>query len=219
MKNRRGLLQLEGLTERIVPAVSIRSVDGDLVISGIANVNAGSPTLWVTVSANNTVDIRDGGSNATTGGVPRGSYEVTGDLILNLSNRNDIVNIDFGGAFTLDGGITANLNNGNDIINFTNLGELDATISGDLTVDGGNGNDKFTINNIADAADTIYSVGGAVSFNGGAGADTFEANKASTTSATKSATLTIGNGLTLNRVNTALVGSSRSSARHSSSYY
>ena len=205
MKNRRGLLQLEGLTERIVPAVNIRAVDGDLVISGIANLNAGTPTLWVTVSADNTVDIRDGGSTAATGGIDRGTYTVTGDLIFNLSNRNDIVNIDFGGAFTLDGGITANLNNGNDTINFTNSGVADVTISGDVIVDGGNGNDKFTINNKATSAKSTYTVGGVVSFKGGAGADTFEANK-TVTAATKAAALAIGNGLSLTRVNTAEVG-------------
>lgn len=205
MKNRRGLLQLEGLTERIVPAVSIRAVDGDLVISGIANLNAGSPTLWVTVSADNTVAIRDGGTSASAGGINRGTYAVTGDLIFNLSNRNDIVNIDFDGAHTLDGGITANLNNGNDAINFTNSGVDDVTISGDITVDGGNGNDTFTINNKSAAADVTYFVGGAISFNGGAGADIFDANR-TVTAPTNEAALTIGNGLILTRVNTVRVG-------------
>jgi len=208
MKNRRGLLQLEGLTERIVPAVNIRSVDGDLVISGIANATGTSPnivqSLFISVTGDNQVAIRDGGTSASSG-TNRGTYTVTGDLILNLSNRNDVVTIDFGGAFTLDGGITANLNNGNDIINFTNSGVADATISGDLTVDGGNGSDTFTINNKATTADATYSVGGAVSFNGGAGADTFEANK-TVTAATKVAALSIGNGVNLTRVNTAEVG-------------
>jgi len=57
MKNRRGLLQLEGLTERIVPAVSIRAMDGDLVISGIHNTG----TLAISVSGPNEVTIMDGG--------------------------------------------------------------------------------------------------------------------------------------------------------------
>jgi len=209
MKNRRGLLQLEGLTERIVPAVSIRAVDGDLVISGIANLNAGTPTLWVTVSADNTVNIRDGGATATsttsTTVIDRGTYTVTGDLIFNLSNRADKLTIDFSATATLDGGITANLNNGDDIIAFTNSGVDDVTISGDITVDGGNGNDTLTINNQSNAADTTYSIGGAVSFNGGAGADVFDANR-TVTSATKQAALTIGNGLILTRVNTARIG-------------
>jgi len=205
MKNRRGLLQLEGLTERIVPAVNIRAVDGDLVISGIANSTvATQQNLFITVTADNEVTIRDGGTSASTG-TARGVYTVTGDLIFNLSNRNDVVTIDFGGAFTLDGGITANLNNGNDTFNFTNSGELNVTISGDIVVDGGNGTDTLTINNQSDAAATTYSIGGAVSFNGGAGKDTFEANK-TVTAATKIAALTIGNGLSLTRVNTVDVG-------------
>ena len=57
MRNRRGLLQLEGLTERIVPAVSIRAVDGDLLITGIANTNTGAQRLWINVTADNTVEI------------------------------------------------------------------------------------------------------------------------------------------------------------------
>ncbi|MCY2948484.1 MAG: hypothetical protein NTZ71_09935, partial [Planctomycetota bacterium] len=60
MKNRRGLLQLEGLTERIVPAVSIRAMDGDLVISGIANTVATKQHLEITVTGNNQVNIIDG---------------------------------------------------------------------------------------------------------------------------------------------------------------
>ncbi|MFM7538241.1 MAG: hypothetical protein ACKO9Z_01125, partial [Planctomycetota bacterium] len=139
MRNRRGLLQLEGLTERIVPAVSIRSVDGDLVISGIANTDGAFQKLWVNVTADNQVTVQDGGSASGTGGKNRGVYAVTGDLIFNLSNRNDQVTIDFKGAFTLDGSITATMLNGNDSFIITNSGNEDSGIFGSLTVDGGNG--------------------------------------------------------------------------------
>jgi hypothetical protein len=93
MKNRRGLLQLEGLTERIVPAVAIRAIDGDLVISGIHNTG----TLTINVTGDNEVTINDGGTKN------RGTYAVDGDLILNLSNRNDTVVINFTTDSRLDG--------------------------------------------------------------------------------------------------------------------
>ena len=200
MKNRRGLLQLEGLTERIVPAVSIRAVDGDLVISGIANLNTGAQRLFITVTADNTVAIRDGGTSAATG-TNRGSYEVTGDLILNLSNRNDSVIIDFDGNFTLDGGITANLNNGTDSLSITNSGAANASISGAVTVDGGNGTDTLTITN--DGATSTLSIDGAVTFNGQAGSDTINING----TATAIRPIEIGNGLNLTRVNAVNVAS------------
>jgi len=203
MKNRRGLLQLEGLTERIVPAVSIRAVDGDLVISGIANsATTGQQNLFITVTGDNEVTIRDGGTSASAGGITRGVYEVSGDLILNLSNRNDVVTIDFGGAFSLDGNVTANLNNGNDSLLISNSGAANAGILGDITVDGGNGNDTFTVTNSGIVNSTL-SVGGTLSFNGGAGTDTMNANNstAAATSAAQIAGLDIGNGMVMTRVN------------------
>ena len=200
MKNRRGLLQLEGLTERIVPAVSIRAVDGDLVISGIANLNTGAQRLFITVTADNTVAIRDGGTSAATG-TNRGSFEVTGDLILNLSNRNDSVIIDFDGNFTLDGGITANLNNGTDSLSITNSGGDDSTIAGSVTIDGGNGNDTVFITNDSGTASKTLSINGAVVFNGQAGGDIININGAGGAEA-----IAIGNGLSLTRVNTVNVG-------------
>ncbi len=210
MKNRRGLLQLEGLTERIVPAVSIRNVEGDLVLSGTANQatvrGVTAQTLLIDVTGNNEVTITDG----TTA---RGKYQVTGDLILKLSNRNDNVIIDFNSTasnFTLDGGITVNFNNGNDTLMITNTGAKNGTISGDITVDGGNGLDIFTINNVsgsaATASDSTLAVGGTVSFNGGAGKDELYLNDSIATATASSATpnvaaLTIGDGVVATRVN------------------
>jgi hypothetical protein len=188
MRNRRGLLQLEGLTERIVPAVSIRSVDGDLVIRGIHNAG----TLTINVTAGNQVNITDGGVN-------RGVYAVTGDLILNLSNRNDNVLIDFQGKFTLDGSITATMLNGNDTLTITNSSDNDSGIFGSLTVDGGNGTDTLSVTNNGTAS--TMSIKGGLSFNGGAGKDVADINH---TGAVDS--IEIGNGLTLTRVNTVNVG-------------
>ena len=190
MKNRRGLLQLEGLTERIVPAVSIRSVDGDLVISGIHNTG----TLAISVSGPNEVTITDGGK-------ARGQYEVSGDLILNLSNRADTVTIDFAATGTLDGGITANLGNGNDSLTITNSGDDDAVISGAIVVDGGNGNDSLIITN--NGTTSTLSIDGAVTFNGQAGSDTISING----TAAAIQPIEIGNGLNLTRVNTVNVAS------------
>lgn len=201
MKNHRGLLQLEGLTERIVPAVSIRTVDGDLVISGIANTVAGKQHLEITVTGNDQINIVDGTTS-------RGKYAVTGDLILNLSNRADEVTIDFTGAFTLSGGITANLNNGNDSLEISNLtGAADATIAGDITVDGGNGSDTFTITN-SSKLNTTLSISGAVTFNGGAGVDTMNANTTTlgASTAAQVAALAIGDGMVMTRVNIFNVG-------------
>jgi hypothetical protein len=200
MKNRRGLLQLEGLTERIVPAVSIRAVDGDLVISGIANTVATKQHLEITVTGNNQVNITDG----TT---VRGVYAVTGDLKLNLSNRNDEVTINFTGDFSLDGSIIANLNNGNDTIAITNSGGV-GEIFGDVIVDGGNGNDSLTINNTGATGDDLI-VSGQVTFNGGSGVDIFNLNNTTTTGTQD---LFVGNGLTLTRVNTVNIGTGATEA-------
>jgi len=200
MKNRRGLLQLEGLTERIVPAVSIRAVDGDLVISGIANTVATKQHLEITVTGSNQVNIVDG----TT---VRGVYAVTGDLKLNLSNRNDEVTINFTGDFSLDGSIIANLNNGNDTIAITNSGGV-GEIFGDVIVDGGNGNDSLTINNTGATGDDLI-VSGQVTFNGGSGVDIFNLNNTTTTGTQD---LFVGNGLTLTRVNTVNIGTGATEA-------
>lgn len=197
MKNRRGLLQLEGLTERIVPAVNIRAVDGDLVISGIHNT--GGQGLAISVSGPNEVTIMDGGK-------ARGQYEVSGDLILNLSNRADTVTIDFAATGTLDGGITANLGNGNDSLTITNSGGANAVISGAITVDGGNGKDHLIITN--DGATSTLSIDGAVTFNGQAGSDTISING----TAAAIQPIVIGNGLNLTRVNTVNVASDATSA-------
>jgi hypothetical protein len=199
MRNRRGLLQLEGLTERIVPAVSIRSVDGDLVISGIANTDGGLQKLWVNVTADNQVTIQDGGSAFGTGGKSRGVYAVTGDLIFNLSNRSDSVTIDFTGAFTLDGDITANMRNGNDTLTITNSGNDDSGIFGSLTVDGGNGTDTLSVTNTGTTS--TMTIQGGLSFNGGAGVDVASINDTGAVDV-----LEIGSGLTLTRVNTVNVG-------------
>jgi len=202
MRNRRGLLQLEGLTERIVPAVSIRAVDGDLLISGIANLNAGktAQSLFIAVTADNTVQIRDGGTTSATG-TDRGTYSVTGDLILNLSNRNDSVIISLENGSDLDGGIVANLFNGNDslTIRIPN-NEGSSTIYGGVTVDGGNGTDQLVIDNLDTGA--TLDIQGGVSFNGGAGADTANINN----NAAASDLVSIGSGLVLTRVNTVNVG-------------
>lgn len=189
MKNRRGLLQLEGLTERIVPAVSIRAVDGDLIIKGIPN--AGS--LTIDVSAANHVVITDGA-------VARGDYEVPGDLILNLSNRNDAVTITMSNGATLDGGIIANLLNGNDSLTLQIPdAEGSASIFGGVEVDGGNGTDTLTITNL-DAGATLNIQGG-LSFNGGAGQDKANLNH------TNAADLVVfGDSVTLTRVNLVNLG-------------
>jgi len=192
MKNRRGLLQLEGLTERIVPAVSIRAMDGDLVISGIHNT--GGQGLAISVSGPNEVTITDGTK-------ARGQYAVSGDLILNLSNRADTVTIDFAATGTLDGGITANLGNGNDSLTITNSGDDNAVISGAIVVDGGNGNDSLIITN--DGTTSTLSIDGAVTFNGQAGSDTISING----TAAAIQPIVIGNGLNLTRVNTVNVAS------------
>ena len=211
MKNRRGLLQLEGLTERIVPAVSIRTVDGDLVISGIPNLQGTTQNLWINVTSDNEVTIRDGGTTVTSTGINRGTYAVTGDLILNLSNRNDSVVIDFTATAELDGNIIATLNNGNDTLSITNSGAADASILGDVTVFGGNGTDVLSINNTGNATTTLL-VGGIVSFNGGAGVDTMNANGTSSVAGTNAAELVIGNGLVMTQVNTFNVATATTGA-------
>jgi hypothetical protein len=205
MKNRRGLLQLEGLTERIVPAVAIRAIDGDLVISGIHNTG----TLTINVTGDNEVTINDGGTKN------RGTYAVDGDLILNLSNRNDTVVINFTTDSRLDGSILANLGNGNDSFTINNSAGLDAGIFGSLVVDGGNGSDSVIIANTGAAQ--LLTIEGALNFNGGAGLDILSINgdNAGTGRATfpqPVSPITIGGGLTMTRVNTVNVADDASAA-------
>lgn len=189
MRNRRGLLQLEGLTERIVPAVSIRAVDGDLLIKGTPNNVGNTPTLAISVTADNVVSITDGSTN-------RGTYSVDGDLILNLSNRNDSVTITLSGG-DLEGGIIANLLNGNDSLKVTSTTAA-RTILGGITVDGGNGNDGVTV--WSGNAGGLQIQGG-ITFNGGSGLDTATLNGTNAVG-----TLNLGNNQTLTRVNTVAIG-------------
>jgi len=161
------------------------------VIRGTPNLDSGKPTLTINVTADNTVSITDGKTS-------RGSYSVTGDLILNMSNRNDTVVITLSGG-SLNGGISASLLNGNDSLTVRSI-DAERTISGGISVNGGNGNDFFVL---ASGNPGGLKVEGAVSFNGGAGKDIAFINHTTDEAGTTNATgpLLIGAGLTLTRVN------------------
>jgi len=192
MKNRRGLLQLEGLTERIVPAVSIRAVDGDLIIKGTPNSVTGTPTLAINVTNDNEVTITDGSTN-------RGTYFVDGDLIMNLSNRGDSVTINLSNG-DLDGSVIANLANGNDSLTIKSSGGA-RRILGGVTVDGGNGNDSLTV---FSGNASLFEIQGGISFSGGSGSDTATFNGTGALGA-----LELGNNQVLTRVNTVSIGQTK----------
>lgn len=180
---------LEGLTERIVPAISLKFVSGNLTICAVpANV---ANNLTLTQSA------IDGKFTVTDGAQSAGPYNVRGNVTIISSNAADTININLNrgaaGTFAIPGYLSINSRNGADTINITGDATNGGRISGNVILATGFANDTVTMS----GGGSLLSIGGAISANFDSGLDTF--NLGSTTDGSSVVT---GKGVTLLRANT-----------------
>lgn len=181
---------LEGLTERIVPAVSVKFLAGSLTISANpANV------------ANNLVieqRLSDGKFLVTDGSVSVGPYRVTGNISVISSNASDIIQVNLnrgtGGTFQLPGFLNINSRNGADNITIRGDADYGGRIGGNVILSTGYSNDTVTI---SDNGATL-SIGGGISANLDSGADTFNL--------VTSGGVVTGKGVSLLRANAVNIG-------------
>ncbi len=179
---------LEGLTERIVPAISLKFVAGNLTITAVpANV---ANNLTLTQSA------VDGKFTVTDGGQSAGPYNVRGNITIVSSNAGDNINVllnrGAAGGFAIPGFLSINSRNGADTINITGDATNGGRISGNVILSTGFANDTVTMSGGGD----FLSIGGMISGNFDSGLDTF--NLGST--ANGSSVIT-GKGVCLYRAN------------------
>lgn len=173
MANRKAHLNLEGLTDRVVPAVSgISFLNGSLSIrldnqGGTLTVLGGSAT-----NASNFQLKYNGNSVGSASG-----YNVTNAITIMGGNGNDTVAFEAqaAAAYRIPGNLTINLGNGNDTI--TSKGAF--TVNGSANINVGNGND--TIDLSTNAATDTTTIGGSLTANMLAGNDTFRADTGSLT--------------------------------------
>ncbi|MFM7112143.1 MAG: beta strand repeat-containing protein, partial [Planctomycetota bacterium] len=184
---------LEGLNERIVPAVSVKFLGGSLTIT--ANPANVSNNLVVTQQAT------DGKFVISDGGVSVGPYRVTGNITITSSNASDTIQVNLNrgaaGTFQLPGFLSINSRNGADTITINSDATRGGRIGGNLILATGFSDDTVNIGTAGGA----LSIGGAVSANMDSGADTFNLGTTST-----GKTFVTGRGVTLLRANTVNMG-------------
>jgi uncharacterized protein YaiE (UPF0345 family) len=183
MANRKANLNLEGLTDRVVPAVSgisflngslsirLDNQTGTLTVLGGTATNASNYKLEYNgnpvgnasgYNVTNSITIMGGNGNDTVEFEAQGAaaYRIPGNLTINLGNGNDTVTSK--GAFTVNGSANINVGNGSDTIDFSNNAATDSTtVNGSLTVNMLAGNDTLTANTGA------FTVNGFTTINGG----------------------------------------------------
>lgn len=183
MANRKAHLNLEGLTDRVVPAVSgisflngslsvrLDNQGGTLTVLGGSATNASNFQLKYNGSAvgsasgynvTNAITIMGGNGDDTVAfeAQAAAAYRIPGNLTINLGNGNDTITSK--GAFTVNGSANINVGNGNDTIDLSlNAATDTTTINGSLTANMLAGNDTFR-------ADTgSLTVNGFTTINGG----------------------------------------------------
>jgi len=183
MANRKAHLNLEGLTDRVVPAVSgisflngsltvrLDNQNGTLTVLGGSATNASNYKLQYNGSpvgnasgynVTNSITIMGGNGNDAVEfqAQAAAAYRIPGNLTINLGNGNDTITSK--GAFTVNGSANINVGNGNDTINLSSNAAADTTtINGSLTANMLGGNDTFR-------ADTgSLTVNGFTTINGG----------------------------------------------------
>lgn len=188
-------LSLEGLTERIVPAVSVRFLSGSLTIcANPANV---ANNLVVTQRA------LDGKFVITDGAVSVGPYQVRGNITIISSNTSDSITVNLNrgaaGAFQLPGYLNINSRNGSDTITLSADATNGGRIGGNVILSTGYADD--TVNITGNGA--LMSIGGMISANLDSGSDTFNLGVGTTTGGS----VVTGKGVTLTRANTVNMAS------------
>jgi len=166
MANRKTNLNLEGLTDRVVPAVAgISFYNGTLSIrldnqGGTLNVFGGTATNASNFkldfggkpignasgyNVTNAINITGGNGKDTVAFAPQAAaaYRIPGNLNINLGNGDDTITTK--GAFAVNGSANINVGNGTDAINFSNNAAGDSTtVNGNLTVNMLAGSDTLT---------------------------------------------------------------------------
>lgn len=185
MRNK-SFLNLEGLTERVTPAVSgISFMGGNLSV----RLDSQGGTLSLLGNGQNYKITFGAATIGNTAG-----YNVTGSISVLSANGNDTINIEPQAAtnvFVVPGNLNINTGNGSDTINIlggANAGT--ATIAGNVAINAGNGADNLNLSTGA-AANTL-TINGRVNFIGGNGLDSVTSDNGN---------LEINGLTTLNQVN------------------
>ena len=191
MRNK-SFLNLEGLTERVTPAVSgISFMGGNLSV----RLDSQGGTLSLLGDGNNyKIEFQSLTALAAKSIGNTAGYNVTGSISVLSANGNDIINIEpqaAGDVFVVPGNLNINTGNGSDTIFI--LGGADAgtaTIAGNVAINAGNGADNLNLSTGA-AANTL-TINGRLNFIGGNGLDSV---------ASDNGNLEINGLTTLNQVN------------------
>jgi len=146
MMRKRASLRLEQLEDRTVPSLTASFVSGSLYLSGtpMGEVdivgNPGTPGTYP-----NTFTVTDNSHSV-------GRYNITGNLLLNLTNEKGNININLNGGF-LPGNVAISLNNGYVVPGTFGVNIFDGTgafpptsyIGGSVTITGGNGEETYNV--------------------------------------------------------------------------
>jgi hypothetical protein len=179
MRNRPVRLRLEALEDRWCPSLTVQNVSGYLIISGtpVGTNAAGGLLIQGTAAHTNNFTIKDGSSFL-------GTYQVTGNLYLNLNNhQGEGINIDLN-SNTIPGNLFINLGTGNNTGSVQNSvavynstgGATTGRIGGNLQVVNGSGSETFIPgfqNNFSNIPTAFgLRVGGDLTFNAKMGGPT-----------------------------------------------
>jgi hypothetical protein len=185
-EKRRGLLALEQLENRLVPA-SVTYFNGNLVITPSAGELAMNLTVKQT-GVSNTFSVTDNGKNL-------GTYTAVGNIFVTGTNGSDSVTLNLGGL-VYSGNFTANSGNGNDSVDVESGGAAGA-ILGNTLISSGLGTDLVFLNTGAAAG----RFGGNITVVG-----TGESNKL-VVLGNSTAPTTVGGNLTITGINIAVLAS------------
>jgi len=192
MRNK-SYLNLEGLTERVTPAVSgISFMGGNLTV----RLDSQGGTLTLLGAGNNYKVEFQGLKAAAAVAIGNASgYNVTGNISILSGNGADTIFIEpqaAAGTFNVPGSLSINTGNGDD--NISILGDTvagTAVISGNVTINAGNGADDLSLS--TGAATNTLTISGRLNYIGGNGLDTMVSDNGN---------LEINGLTTLNQVNT-----------------
>ena len=163
--------RIETLEERVVlaaVAVTFDSATGNLTINGTGAVDdvnvvfTGTNSINVTTSGATTFTLNGGAAAAATGVI----NGVTGNVVINLGNGNDLLKLDAAAAASLDSGnLIIDLGSADDTLSKTGAGAL--TVTGNVSVFGGTGNDAIRFGTTALNAAAGTFIAGSISVDAG----------------------------------------------------
>jgi hypothetical protein len=195
MRSVRRVLSVTSLEDRLAPAAIVRFLGGGLTV----NADAGFNVIDLTAQ-NGSVAVR-------VNDVPRGSFAVTGNVVVTLGAGGGVVLAGLNGTSALPGDLTVTGAGGEDEVRLFGLG-TGGTVAGRLTFIANGGDDLLSVVGgeggggeglVADGLPQTAGagVGGATLFEGGTGFDTF-------TAGSFAAAAKFGGPVTLTRANLVL---------------